>query len=162
MYPSVSRDQLIINWYKRSQKQRATKITVFDQFIYLWFAFNAWGTSLSQKDRDSKMLCWIKRHSNLPQIHKVLIKNDSDYYDKVLRIAGFHVQNMRPGHQEDVKSIDSIHNFDQLLDLIYQVRCNLFHGQKSIIDERDSELVELSFHVLSRIFSHIIYDLQNS
>ena len=52
MYPSFTHEELIIDWFKRSQGEKVKKFTIFDQFISLWFAFNSWGTYKSKKDRD--------------------------------------------------------------------------------------------------------------
>ena len=69
---------------------------------------------------------------------------------------------MRPGHKGESEQISSIHNIDQVLDVIYQIRCNLFHGQKSMIDPHDHELVDLAFHILSKILRPAIDELKGS
>jgi hypothetical protein len=158
-YPTFTREELIVDWYKRSQKEKTRKFTVFDQFVSLWFAFNAWGTYESKKDKDFEMLSWIKSNTNLPEIHNRLTKDDADYLQKVTRLSQYKVLDMRPGHQGQSKSVNSIDNFDELLDVIYQIRCNLFHGQKSETDSNDWELVDLAFHILSKIFKPVAFRL---
>ena len=160
MYPTFTHEKLIVDWFKRSQRQRARKFTIFDQFISLWFAFNSWGTYLSNKDKDAEMLRWIKSNTRLPQILEQLTTNDSEFATKLQRLSEYEVHVMRPGHEGQSKSISDIHSLDQVLDVIYQIRCNLFHGQKSMIDPHDKELVELAFHILSKLFKPIIDELQ--
>ena len=75
-------------------------------------------------------------------------------------MSQYRVLDMRPGHQGQSKSISNINSFDELLDVIYQVRCNLFHGQKSAIDANDRELVDLAFHILSKIFKPMALRIQ--
>jgi len=75
-------------------------------------------------------------------------------------LSQYRVLDMRPGHQGQSKSISNINSFDELLDVIYQVRCNLFHGQKSAIDANDRELVDLAFHILSKIFKPMALRIQ--
>ena len=58
-YPTFTHEELIADWYKRSQKEKTRKFTIFDQFMSLWLAFNAWGTYKSKKDKDFEMLSWI-------------------------------------------------------------------------------------------------------
>lgn len=125
----------------------------------LWLAFNAWGTYESKKDKDFEMLSWIKTNTDLPNIHRKLVKEDQDYLQRVNRLSQYEVLDMRPGHQGQSKSIRNINSLDELLDVIYQIRCNLFHGQKSEIDPRDRELVDLAFHILSRIFKPLAIEL---
>lgn len=155
-YPTFTHEELIVDWFKRSQKQRARRFTIFDQFISLWFAFNSLGTYLSKKDKDSEMLRWIKAHTDLPAIHKTLIKNDPQFLQRIKRLADYTVLDMRPGHKGESKSISDLNSLDELLDVIYQIRCNLFHGQKSRIDPRDRELVEVAFYILSKMFKPIV------
>jgi len=162
MYPSFTHEELIIDWFKRSQRQRVRKFTVFDQFISLWFAFNSWGTYLSRKDKDTDMLRWVKRNTTLCHVLEELIERDSEFVAKLQRLSQYEVLDMRPGHQRQSKSINDIQSLDQVLDVIYQIRCNLFHGQKSMIDPHDRELVELAFHILSKIFEPMINELQAS
>jgi len=162
MYPSFTHEELIIDWFKRSQGEKVKIFTIFDQFISLWFAFNSWGTYKSKKDRDRDMLHWVKRNTRLPQIFEELIENDPDFVAKLQKLSQYKVLDMRPGHQGESKSINDIRSLDQVLDVIYQIRCNLFHGQKSMIDPHDRELVELAFQILSKIFRPIINDLEAS
>ena len=108
------------------------------------------------------MLHWVKRNTRLPQIFEELIENDPDFVAKLQKLSQYKVLDMRPGHQGESKSINDIRSLDQVLDVIYQIRCNLFHGQKSMIDPHDRELVELAFQILSKIFRPIINDLEAS
>ena len=48
-----------------------------------------------------------------------------------------------------------------LLRLVYQVRCNLVHGDKSIVREdiqtnRDRELIDVSVEILDRVLAHLL------
>jgi hypothetical protein len=160
MYPSFTHEELIVDWFKRSQGLRARKYTIFDQFISLWFAFNSWGTYLSKKGKDIDMLNWVKTNTKLPQILKELIEKDLEFAMKLQRLSQYEVLDMRPDHQGQSKSISDIRSVDQVLDVIYQIRCNLFHGQKSMIDPHDKELVELAFYVLSKMFKPVVTELQ--
>jgi hypothetical protein len=158
-YPTFTHEELIADWYKRSQKERTREFTIFDQFMSLWLAFNAWGTYESKKDKDFQMLSWVKTSTDLPNIHSRLMKGDEDYLQGVTCLSHYRVLDMRPGHQGQCKSISSTNSLNELLDVIYQIRCNLFHGQKSEIDPHDRELVDLAFHILSKIFKPLALQL---
>lgn len=158
-YPTFTPEELIIDWFNRSQK-RAEGFTLFDQFISLWLAFNSWGTYLSNEDRDWRMLDYLETNTELLTIYRMLMENDREFLGKVRRLAKYRVLDMRPGHENESKSITDYNDFGQLLDVIYQIRCNLFHGRKSETEQHDRELVELAHYILSKIFTPIVEKLQ--
>lgn len=48
-------------------------------------------------------------------------------------------------------------SFETLVDVIYNVRNNLFHGRKNIQDnKKDFELVVLSYRILRRLFTEYL------
>jgi hypothetical protein len=146
-------EELITEWFKRSQKEGAREFTIFDQFMSLWLSFNAWGTYKSKKDKDSSMLNWVKVNTDLRNTHIRLMKDDDEYSKRVAQLSQYNVLDMRPSHKGQSKSVSNVNSLDELLDVIYQIRCNLFHGQKSEIDPHDRELVDLAFHILSKLFN---------
>jgi hypothetical protein len=156
--PNVTHEKIITNWYRRSQKQKASKYTIFDQFISLWFAFNSWGTYTTKKDKDREMLDYVKTNLTLQTAYRSLLK-DGAFRGDVERLAAYGVKDMRPGHENELTTINNINDFGQVLDSIYQIRCNLFHGQKSEIVPHDKELVELAFRILTQFFRPIVDSL---
>ena len=50
------------------------------------------------------------------------------------------------------------HNVEALLMTLYQVRCNLFHGSKSLRVERDRELVRASANILEKYMEALVTD----
>ena len=58
------------------------------------------------------------------------------------------LHDMRPGHYHNVKKLENINEIEQVIEFVYLVRCNLFHGAKSPGNRDDVELVELSAQVL--------------
>jgi len=159
VYPSFRHEDLIIDWFKRSQNEETRGFTVFDKFISLWFAFNSWGTYSTKKAKDWQMLNAVKKEPRLLTSYGKSITEDPEFLKAVKRLAEYKVLDMRPGHETESRSIDDIGNFGQILDVIYLIRCNLFHGRKSEIDAHDKELVELAYHILSRVFRPIIDEL---
>ena len=55
---------------------------------------------------------------------------------------------MRPQHRGKYKYLRDTSNLKQVVDFIYQVICNLFHGGKSSVNTHDQELVEFSSAIL--------------
>ncbi len=60
-----------------------------------------------------------------------------------------------PGYKEFNKEI-KIDEFSALIRIVYQIRCNLFHGDKFGYSKRDKELVELGDKVLTNILSGLV------
>ena len=54
------------------------------------------------------------------------------------------------------KEIGNIENLGEVLEVIYQIRCNLFHGAKDLEDERDHDLVKLAYDILTELFKKIV------
>jgi len=155
MLKLITREKLIIDWFKRSQKQRTKNFGIFDQFISLWFAFNSWGTFVTKSDADWLMIRKLKTDRALLSSFGSLLSNE-DFRADVERLAEYSVLDMRPGHEHEQINISNPEDFGQVLDTIYKIRCNLFHGQKSEINPHDRELVTLSFRILSDVFKPII------
>jgi hypothetical protein len=122
----------------------------FVRFILYWFCFNTWLTNLSNKDNDRQAIDWfinndscLKRatenfwHSNQTQSILRNLQNQRAVYD------------MRPGRHKSVE-IENINDLGQVVNYIYQIRCNLFHGSKNPNDPRDQSLVELSSMILCK------------
>lgn len=105
------------------------------------------------------MLNAVKKEPRLLTSYGKSITEDPEFLKAVKRLAEYKVLDMRPGHETESRSVEDIGNFGQMLDVIYLVRCNLFHGRKSEIDAHDKELVELAYHILSRVFRPIIDEL---
>ena len=151
-------ENLILNWVNRSQG-RSMEFTAFDKFISLWIAFNAWVTYKSNSDRDIDMIEWVKKKSELPNMFKNLIESNKVFVSDLQSLkAKCPVIDMRPRRKAKKKSINDIKNFNEVIDVIYQIRCNLFHGQKGADEQRDLELVDLAFRVLTEIFGRPIVE----
>lgn len=140
MSPSnISKQELIVRWYNRSQKRRTKAFTIFDQFISLWVAFNSWGTFVTKQSKDRDMINTIKNNKVLVDRYDSLIKDDQ-FKNDISRLAKYGILDMRPGYEDRLTQIQDQNDFGQVLDAIYQVRCNLFHGQKDIMIPHDREL----------------------
>ena len=105
------------------------------------------------------MIDEIKNNRLLTTAFDKLKTSDHEFQRDLGRLAIYQVLDMRPGHENESRSIKDTKDFGQLLDVIYLIRCNLFHGRKSEIDPHDRELVELAFRILSGVFKPVIDDL---
>ena len=107
---------------------------------------DAWMTSESGHDSDSQKKKWLIETDNpLKQHWPDTLENDKP----LLRLTQIgKVEDMRPSHRGKYKHLKDVNNLKQVVDFIYQVRCNLFHGGKSNVNTHDQELVELSSAIL--------------
>lgn len=58
--------------------------------------------------------------------------------------------------QNIIKRLDSIENLRQVKEALYQVRCNLFHGEKCPGEANDDRIVRLAYPVLLGIMERLI------
>jgi hypothetical protein len=151
--------KLIVEWYERSHGTMM-EFTPFDRFICLWISFNAWGIHESRKETDRDMVEWAKENDLLKRTFNALATEH-----------GFHVTLERlrnmcpiPRHRKwkgsDKAIIKDPRKWDEVLEVIYVIRCNLFHGRKSLQNIPDIQLVDFAYEILSRVFNGVIMQLQ--
>lgn len=125
------------------------RIDIGDRFISLWICFNSimrelYGEGLSDNKQINKCASdpiWIKLFdSNRMVLDK--------YLDELMR---YSVTNMRNGNKMRLTKKD----FGQLIRIIYQIRCNLFHGRKDPYEDyrysNDYVLIRLAFLILTKL-----------
>ena len=81
---------------------------------------------------------------------KLVIENE-DIFQKLIQVCP--IKNNR---KSDIKTITNIKNFKETVDVLYQIRCNLFHGSKGDTNERDKNVLDASTPVLELIVKQII------
>jgi len=147
---------IIRDWFRKSQANEVVLASPYDRFIALWISFNAWGTNRYGTDQDRAMIDHAVTDGELQSHFQELCR------DKVFRQLTAELQaycpvwDMRPGHTRKSKTVANPHDLGEVLRVIYQVRCNLFHGSKAVDDDRDSQLVYLSYSILSRLMGLIL------
>ena len=143
------------NWEIFTERwlQRAERGRVFvddgDRFISLWIAFNGWMKRIfGEAVRDSTLLARLKDSEEARIVFKDLKRNKTSFNESLRELSQYTVADMK--HLEDqnkVKKYDG--SFESLINVLYQVRCNLFHGRKDInANKKDIELVSLAYRIL--------------
>lgn len=124
-------------WHLKAKRERKD---YWVRFVLYYLIFDAFISSESGKGNDIQKLRWFYDNNNsfkdsfdgcwrtrlLPQAQE--LKSLCPVYD------------MRPGSSRNV-TINDENDVSEVFDVIYQIRCNLFHGSKDVIDENDSNLV---------------------
>ncbi len=181
-----SGQQLVHDWFIRGSEAENS----FESLIYVWFAFNGWGQSVTEEEQDRPWLDIVGVNSRMRTEFQGAVESDESLRQAVNALGDYSpifrsVQQRQifdppvPGtRQDDVKHWlskpingkplayrpqcyeDHIRetgvmdkDWPHILQAIYGVRCNLFHGGKSISDNDDPQLVTWSRDILVRFLT---------
>lgn len=130
-----------LEWLERG-KQLANLIDAFPNF---WRAFNNLFYPIGNYQESHKIKLYIRNNVTEQQSSEIL----QGHTDSVIYLMSQPVIDMR-GNGRDTASYIEAYNrateekikLEEVFMVIYQVRCNLEHGQKSPTTERDIKLCE--------------------
>lgn len=136
----------LIRWW--ILKGRTEQDPFYTFFIY-YLCLDAWMVAESNKDSDSDKLEWLINTDNF--LRKMWVEDGFAGKDINLNnlIDFSPIQDMRPNQNKEAK-LEDINSFEQSIRFIYQIRCNLFHGSKDLMNDRDKQLVRFSGDILKR------------
>ncbi len=140
------------HWLERAERPHV-HIDDGDRFIWLWIAFNGWMRGrFGESVDDSTLINNLSASTNYDLVYKELRSNRPDFEQLLNQLYSYEVKDMR--HPDDLTRIKRYDgSFIRLMKVLYQVRCNLFHGRKSPDEHRkDFELVVLSYKILLPLF----------
>lgn len=138
-------------WLERAERDENTTIDIGDKFISLWIAFNGWMKSeFGEPVKDATLINRLKVHEKFREVFNQLLRRDESFANDLQELRRYAVLDMR--YIDDVsKSKIFSGTFESLIDVIYRVRCNLFHGRKG--DEgKDMRLMSLSYNILLKLY----------
>ncbi len=132
-------NQLILSWYKKS-----TEEDYFSKFIFLYLAFNA---SLRKKffvnsKTDREAIDSLKKADKIKETYFNFIKMDREIIvslESIIReLQKEPLQNISKNNGKLIKiAINNIQDWPNLIEFVYTVRNNLFHGTKNPEELRD-------------------------
>ena len=134
-------------WILREKKLSKKAYDPFVRFFIYYMCLDAHMVSGSGADNDSQKLDWLKDTNN--PLKQLFVNKEFNTSDLGGLMQYPRIEDMRPNHRGEYKDLQDISNFNQVIDFIYQIRCNLFHGQKSPANDKDSTLVECAGRFLS-------------
>lgn len=154
---------IIRAWYEKSKTNTQQPNEIFDQFISLWIAFNAYyAAGKQQASSEYAQLEWVKNdHAELfcttVKVQADKFKSFKNYIETKDQNKGF-IQDLRyevneERHKKRYRDLSSVSEY---LECIYQIRCNLFHGGKDLVDAQDKKLVEFAHTTLSIFLKEIL------
>ncbi|MEO6711949.1 MAG: hypothetical protein ABIM89_00805 [Mycobacteriales bacterium] len=169
--PSATQEQ---SW-PTSQAGRAN---AFEAFIYAWISFNGWASCCLEDEQDSLLVRVLRTERSLCDTFDNLVRNDLQVAHSLQRFHAlwpiFRAADVRSGHLPGEPrairvrryAVDFPHagrapnchlrhvevdlpaDWGHALAALYQVRCNLFHGTKSVFGIEDREIVDSAAGVL--------------
>ena len=151
----------IIEWLTFSEKIKigdcsAWLETAYPKFAMVWMLFNSlYSQDLKNKYDSTQIRNFIQNNDTL---HKQLINTSEEYKNQVENLKNLLEEKELKSLTRNKSSItrrnypiklEEPKEFDQVIDIIYTVRNNLFHGGKVQTDnERDSKLCFYSYNIL--------------
>lgn len=143
----------------------------FNKFICLWISFNCFfvakfyeqasrvSKNKEPSEKDYLSIIGKEYASNFTQVlneQKILFDNFKQVIDKKNWCPGM-VIDMRPYHRNNKKgkAYSEIYSFNDYMDCIYQIRCNLFHGNKCPDNDNDLNLVKSAYTSLKTLIKKI-------
>lgn len=145
---------LVEGWHQRARRE-ADHIS---KFVFLWFCFNAWLAYESGEDTDREMINWLVR----PQAATSRLRagfdvaSRSDVFVGCLKTLADLSPITSTGHRRREVRTVSPDDFASIVEGVYRVRCNLFHGGKQASDLRDEKLVTVCARILEKWVSSLV------
>lgn len=141
-------------WLERAERDNGQCLDDADRFISLWIAFNGWMIGKFGIMREADMITRVKERTEMKEIFLSLPQTDKRFTKALKELAGKSVADMRdPNNPSKYKKYEG--TFESLIDVLYQIRCNLFHGSKKTYGH-DYGLVCLAFRILLPLFKEYL------
>lgn len=145
---------LVKGWHQRARREA----DLISKFVFLWFCFNAWLAYESEEDTDREMIKWLASpRASVSQLRASFdLASRSDVFVGYLNALADLGPITSTGRRRREVRIDSPSNFEGIVEGLYQVRCNLFHGGKRASDLRDEKLVMVCARILEKWVGNLV------
>jgi len=137
----------LIGWWKlKGQRERDP----FIKFFFFYVCFDAWITAESGQDIDTEKIRWFLENDNCLKSKwpDIQTSDTKSWLAELKRLSP--IKDMRLNHRGREVYLNDTGNLEEIVKFIYQIRCNLFHGSKNPMDNKDVNLVELSGMILEK------------
>lgn len=146
--------ELIKDWHWNRAKNEEDP---FYRFMCHWICFNAWLDYKSEKYTDREMLNWLKRQT----------QDTSDIIAsyEAMKLTTVGIQNLESlvamspiidsKGRTDIE-ISDVNDRDNIIEAIYRIRCNLFHGNKRSSSTRDVKLIRCVNFIMTKWMDNLI------
>lgn len=124
------------NWIQKAESEKHC----FDIFISLWISFNAYYISETNEQSDRMAVDALKNNNEFRNWY--LSIKSCEQISELISVTP--IKNIKNGKILEIDRND----FATVLEVIYQIRNNLFHGSKGDHIERDIEVVSAAVPTL--------------
>lgn len=141
-------------WYNKAK----TEHDCFDRFVYQWFAFNILYSPYFDDNERRAIKNYI--HDNwrsIVHLEDLLDSEQVNYFkQRIIRNCRLDSSNDTAEYAARLKSERNSlkYRLIALMMILYQVRCNLFHGNKLFTSESDQEVVDNAASVMQEVLSN--------
>ena len=152
----ISNKDYILKWIEKSKKEEDH----FDKFVYGFFALNAMYSIYYEGDerRAIRDLFQASVDSYSAEYRKILYTPEFEYFCNrpPIKNMKYNPNKENPGHRDVARDTDKLAEKSTrgsnraMLMILYQIRCNLFHGNKSFGNENDQEIMKNASELLLR------------
>jgi len=144
----------IKDWHHNKAKNERDP---FFRFLCHWICFNAWLDYQSGERTDRQMLEWLKVQSlgssDLIVSYEVMKNSTDGARNLQYLVASCPIRDSKGRPDINIASSDDRNN---VIEAIYRIRCNLFHGEKQVSNVRDVELVGYANRIMTKWIDALI------
>lgn len=151
---SISNKEYILKWIDKSKDEE----DAFDKFVYGFFALNAMYSIYYEKDerRAIKDLFFACVNYHRDEFSKILKTKEYQYFCNrpAIKNCKFNPRKDNMDRADTSKDKSKLLDYSvvgsncAMLMILYQIRCNLFHGNKSFGDFNDQEIMKNAAELL--------------
>ncbi len=139
----------IISWYRKGLASQDP----YDRFIYSWIAFNALYNHLGKgKSEANRMTDLVGNFLNAEEGERIIVGHTKDISHLV--VANIFSRRRKTNYSKRIKIKINNQDFNGAIKYtllsIYEVRCDLFHGEE-ILSNESRQLVKSANNVLNEI-----------
>jgi hypothetical protein len=145
---------LIKDWHRNRAKNETDP---FYRFMCHWICFNAWLDHQSGEYTDRAMINWLKLQT--PTTSDMIASYEAM---KLTTVGGQNLKalvSMGPildSRGRGNITMSGVNDRDNIIEAIYKIRCNLFHGGKRLSSTRDTKLVACVNHIMTKWIDDLI------
>lgn len=143
-------------WYRFSQGEPCGDASVVFEFVALWVSYNIYYDQYcSSPDRsEARRATAIAGDEEICQYHHGLLDSDPDYAEAIDVIREKGIRVLRECRRFEIRDERDLR---AVLNCLYAIRCNLFHGSKVPGNSRDERLLESANVILTRLLDRLLF-----
>ena len=146
-------------WYSSAVAEHTIPNDEIARFMALWIGFNAlYALKCDATEGDRAQVQALASWTPARDLHAANLRERSGKYRAaVLSLAERGVYDFRKRRRVEITDVADL---EQVLDAVYQVRCNLFHGHKTPVHLRDRRLVQAALLIVEAVVKQLLENEQ--